>query len=81
MGCPLSPSGVSVFIIFHRHSSLAVLKAPPSEEMSRRIKCNVSLSKVGGRYGFISYRISNHVGTDELFAVQINVCLNQSVRI
>lgn len=62
----LSPSGVSVCIIFHRHSSLAVLKAPPSEEMSRRIKCNVSLLKVGGRYGFISYRISEHVGTDDV---------------
>lgn len=79
---PHSPSGVSVCIIFHPHSSLAVPKAPPSEEMSWHIKCNVSLLNVGGRYGFISYLISDHVGADEeLFAVQINVCWNQSVRI
>lgn len=82
----LSPSGVSVCIIFRRHSSLALPKAPPSEEMSWRIKCNVSLLEVGGRYGFILYQISDHVGEDavvlrELFAVQINACWNQSVRI
>lgn len=34
----LSPSGVSVCILFHRHSSLAILKAPPSEEMSHSQK-------------------------------------------